>query len=159
MPPISKLNLMSAVLGALLAAVLLGTVVLNPGGLFCSTSGEVCVTHITWTSAIEGDNTSQPQCLEGLPATTSGATVGTSSSIEAAIHLSVVPALAATCYVTAIGVAPSSFVYVNAPGNWFAVTTGFPLFLNISTPSSGFGPAPITITLYTTTEPFCMDCP
>lgn len=145
LPPAAGLT--GAVIGVVLVLATIGS--LPP----------VQVTEVWWSSASLSNQTGPPGgCLAGMPRSTGGVSAGTSSWINVSTILTAAPGFVGSCYVFEFGVEPSGFVYANPPVGWFSVNGSVPVTLAIFTPATPFGPAPIYVTVYTSTSPGCMGC-
>ena len=123
-------------------------------------TNEVQVSRVEWSYTVESNATGpEAPCLVGLPTSTPGVTTSTSHWFTASLTLSVNPAWAKSGYVFGIDVQPAGFLYPQVPGEWSQVSSGTQIVLNITTPSNPYGPAPVYVTLDTSTEPGCSYCP
>lgn len=125
-------------------------------------SSTVKVTQVWWVAENSSNQTSPSGgCLAGMPRTTSGLAAATASWFYVSTSFSAAAGFVGSCYVFSIWVATPGFADASPapPSAWFAVNGSVPISLNISTPRTSFGPAPIFILVDTSTTPGCLACP
>lgn len=123
-------------------------------------ANDIEVSRVEWSYTVVSNATGpEAACLVGLPTSTPGVTTSTSHWFTTSLVLSVNPTWAHSCYLFGVEVEPTGFLYPQVAGDWSQVSTGTQIALNITTPSTPYGPAPVYVTLDTSTAPGCAYCP